>query len=652
MPARNLISGPWRQGLAVIVTTALAVRLIYLLLYLDSPLFELYVADQIYYRYWAMQIAGGAWLGGEIFEQGPLYAYLLGGFFKLFGPSLLPVLIVQLLAGTGTVILIWWCTLCLAGAGAALAAGLLAAIYGPFVFYECMLMKSFLEPLLVMLALAAILRADATGRTRWAGIAGLALGLACLVREIHIVLLLPLTLACLWWRTDDTIPPGKRILPALALLVCFGLTLAPATLHNWIVGREFVPVTTGGGEVLYMSFGPSANGYYAPPYFVAPHPVTEHQDFRKEAYFRTLTPMGRKESSEFWSQQALGEIAAAPGRALALMRGKAVILANDDEVPDSENFQFTRRLIPPLAFLPTFGWITGLAGLGAVILWRRSRQGRLIVCIAALLILEVLLTYNFGRFRLALCATALIFAGCGLARLCQPELWRGRNPVRRIAACAAVLLLGMLLAWIPAPRAGMASNQQALEGLALEAAEKRSYIPRLRKDADDSPADPDPRYYLGVSLWATGMVSEAIEAYHAVLTIRPDDPDTHRDLAIIYRDYGHPAIAARHAETLTRLMPEDPKGFYLAGLIALDRGVASPDKELSARYFADAVQSLGTAVQLQPLDAANHHALGKALYFTGETPAAIQQLNRALAIDPAYRQAAEDLAIISGQSGH
>lgn len=624
------------------MVVALAVRLLYFLLYQRSPLFDLYVADQIYYRYWAMAIAKGDWLGKEIFEQGPLYAYLLGGLFKFFGPLLKPILIIQLLFGTCTVALIWWCTRRIAGSGAAVAAGLLAAIYGPFVFYESMLMKSFLEPLLVMTTLAAFLKGHTTNRAHWHALAGLALGLACLVREVHIILLVPFIFASLLHRDTNNKNFRQRFLPVMALVACFALTLLPTTLRNWAVGKEFVPVTTGGGEVVYMSFGPTANGYYAPPYFVTPHPFAEHQDFRKEAYFRTLTPMSRKESSAFWYREAFKEIIASPRRSIGLILKKTAILFNNDEVPDSENYDFTVGLIPAVGFLPTFGWLTGLGFLGAILLWRRGMPGKLAIFLAVMLILEVLLTYNYGRFRLALCAVWMIFAGTGVAQLCQAEFWRGSKNYQRIAFAGGVILLAAALSWMPPPRASMASNIQQLETLALEAAEKRSFIPRLRHEAAIMPDDPDPHYYLGVSLWATGMIGEAIEAYEEVLRIRPDDPDTHRNLANIFRHYDRLDRALKHAEMLITLMPEDFYGYYLTGILKLESGMASTDAKIAARHFKDAVIDLQRAATLQPQGAEIHHELGKALYFIGNIAAARRELATALDINPEYLQAAYD----------
>lgn len=114
----------WRQLVAVLLVAA-AARALYLVAFVRTPLHDFFRNDHLYYREWGLRIAAGQWLGSESFEQGPLYAYLLGALYRVAGPHEVPVLCAQLLGGLGTVALIWWCARRLWGAGAALGAGLL-----------------------------------------------------------------------------------------------------------------------------------------------------------------------------------------------------------------------------------------------------------------------------------------------------------------------------------------------------------------------------------------------------------------------------------------------------------------------------------------------------------------------------------------------
>ena len=176
------------RTLWTVVAAATAVRALYAFSYFASPLAAQHRADQGYYRDWALAIAGGDVLGREVFEQGPLYAYLLALVYRICGPRDEVAIALQLLAGVATSALVFACARRLFSARAALFAGLACAAFGPLVFYEAMAMKTFLSPLLTIAALYAGLRYAGDPRARWLAAAGSAIGLACLVRENHVLL--------------------------------------------------------------------------------------------------------------------------------------------------------------------------------------------------------------------------------------------------------------------------------------------------------------------------------------------------------------------------------------------------------------------------------------------------------------------------------
>ena len=123
------------------------------------------------------------------------------------------------------------------GRRVAVAAGLLAAFYRPFLFYDALVLKVTLSVFLLTLALFWFVRAQALQRRREWLFGGLALGLACLTRGNYLVLV-PVLLFWLWIvdRGDRS-----RLLPATGLLM-LGLVLVilPVTLRNYAVGGDFV----------------------------------------------------------------------------------------------------------------------------------------------------------------------------------------------------------------------------------------------------------------------------------------------------------------------------------------------------------------------------------------------------------------------------
>ena len=90
----------WRPLVAVLGVACL-VRVVYCLQYHASPLNGYYVLDHQYYLEWARRIAAGDLLGDAVFEQTPLYPYLLAASFRAWGERMPLVLALQLAAGLG-----------------------------------------------------------------------------------------------------------------------------------------------------------------------------------------------------------------------------------------------------------------------------------------------------------------------------------------------------------------------------------------------------------------------------------------------------------------------------------------------------------------------------------------------------------------------
>ena len=137
---------------------AFSVRLVHIWQIHAAPFFSVLMGDSHGYDEWAQRIAGGEWIGHEVFYQAPFYPYLLGVIYAVAGRSLLLVRIVQSLIGSVSCVL-----LVLAGARpfstrVGLAAGLMLALYAPAIFFDGLLQKSTLDVFFVSLALWLVSR--------------------------------------------------------------------------------------------------------------------------------------------------------------------------------------------------------------------------------------------------------------------------------------------------------------------------------------------------------------------------------------------------------------------------------------------------------------------------------------------------------------
>lgn len=193
----------------------------------------------------------------------PGYPYFLGGVYRIFGVDRAPAprrlrvaRIAQAFVGTAIVALVGALAAQLWGAGVALVALALAAIYVPLITVGGAVMS---EPLFDAFMLAALVAAVAHRRSphryRYAVLAGFLGGLAILTRANALILLAPLAVA-VWdgrpWRSRAALGPP------LALVVAALLTVTPWTVRNAVELHAFVPVSTQLGSALAGTYNDAA----------------------------------------------------------------------------------------------------------------------------------------------------------------------------------------------------------------------------------------------------------------------------------------------------------------------------------------------------------------------------------------------------------
>ncbi len=454
---------------AAIFGLAYAVRLLYLCQMQTSPCFNVPLMDAAYHDEWARRIAGGDWIGDEVFFRAPLYPYFLGVLFRLLGHDLVAVRAIQFALGAATCVLIYFLGLRVAGLAVGVIAAFMAACYGPMVFFEGELLLPVLETLLataMLLCLAWALEVAGMGhgpaggdtptppvvdvpprprRTPWYLpwlLTGLCLGLFAITRP-NILAFVPVLAVVLvlglGWR------PGTRA-AGLCLLTA-GLCILPVTVRNYVVGHDLVLIASQAGVNLYIGNNPRADGVTA----VVPGTratwwggYRDTIDIAERARGRRLRP---SEVSAYWSGEALRFVRAHPGEWLRLMGRKLALfwygyeLANNEEMYPATWFSPVLKLLlwhrPWLAF--PFGVVAPLGLLGLLLVMVR-RQWQLVPAAA------FLVTY---------CATVVAFFVCARYRLpCLPALLvlaayaavetvvlarRGRW--RAVAGCGAVLVV-------------------------------------------------------------------------------------------------------------------------------------------------------------------------------------------------------------------
>ena len=110
-----------------------------------APFFTALMGDSRSYDEWARRIAGGEWIGRDVFYQAPLYPYFLGVVYAIFGRDLLAVRLIQALIGSASCVLLALACRRLFGDAAGAAAGLLLALWAPAIFFDGLLQLSLIH---------------------------------------------------------------------------------------------------------------------------------------------------------------------------------------------------------------------------------------------------------------------------------------------------------------------------------------------------------------------------------------------------------------------------------------------------------------------------------------------------------------------------
>jgi 4-amino-4-deoxy-L-arabinose transferase-like glycosyltransferase len=510
-----------RWVLLAIVVAALALRLETVREFqAHHPQAEDPVIDEASYDRWARAIAAGDWLGSGIFFQEPLYPYVLGGVYAVFGDS--RALARNLQAGLGalTALLVFALARPLFGPAAALLAACGWALYRPGLWFPTLLLKENLF-LPVLLAFALVLlrassmppNASAARRLSAWALAGLLAGLGALLRG-NLLVLIPCF--ALWPFVRVRREPrgwGRAAAAGLALLLGALVALLPVAVRNQAVGGRFVLTTSGtgtnfyGGNTLDNPYGKATEFAW-----VRGVPEYEADDWRHEAERRLGRPLDAQDTSSYWLGETLRSFREHPREHLGVLWNKLRLTLGNYEVPDNHFLEWDARFVPILRGpWPGFGWIgtLGLAGL-AIALWRGRLSSPLaldrgrtleLACLFALYLLTIVLTVTSERARLPLVVLLLPFAALAvleLARLLRTVAGVGAGAGALAASRAACLALSACLVLTPALPAAERSKDF----------EERDYnrASGLLRSGDEAPAPAD--------LELAGALAAELDARH------------------------------------------------------------------------------------------------------------------------------------------
>lgn len=628
---------PW-----VIFTVALAVRLLHLWQIHPSPFFDVLLGDAHGYDEWARRLAAGDWLGTEVFYQAPLYPYVVGAVYAVFGRDLLILRVIQALIGSASCALLGLAGARLFSKPVGLLAGLALALYAPAIFFDSLIQKSVLDMFFVCLALWQISRVmtGAATRSTWLGL-GLAMGGLALTRENALVLIAVLVAYAILERSGR-FSPVQRV----SLFLCgLAVVLLPVAARNYAVGGGFYLTTSQFGSNLYIGNNARADGTYASIRAGRGAPEFERQDAREVAEQAVGHPLSPAEVSRYWTGEVVKYITTQPGDWLRLMARKVALLVNAAEMLDTESQDSYAEWSWPLRLggvAGHFGVLVPLAVFGLIVTWPDRRRLWLLHALTLAYAASVVMFFVFARYRYPLVPFLLLYAAAGVvAPFDSPVNWRPRHWMARLRAqgrqpwvtVTAVAAAAVFANWPLLSPSLMRAITETNLATALQAQGRYDeaighYQEALARQADYAPAYNN----LGTALRAQGKLDEAIAAYHRALDLRPEYPDARFNLANAELAKGDPNTAIQQFREALKRDPDSVETHTNLGIALEGRGET-----------AGAIAEFREAVRLSPRLSRSHRNLGNALANAGDARGAVEHLSQAVVLDATDADARYDL---------
>jgi Tfp pilus assembly protein PilF len=609
--------------------------------------------DGAYYKHFAERvIAGDFWLlrADSFFGQppapffiSPLYIYALALFLKI-GGSLAAARAAQLLLGTAAVALValtagrWY------GTRATWIAGALAAACGLFTFYESLILQAALDPFLTSLDLYFVTRALQDGRRRDWCLAGAALGVHVLNRPNLLIVVAGLGLAVALAKVRSSkfdFRPSKfegRSWAVAALFVAAAaVVISPATMRNYRVSGEFVPVSSHGGLNFYIGNGPEADGTFVRAMGVEPSIRGQWQDAPRIAGATARRTLSTSETSAFFRDRALAWIREHPAQETRLLARKAWLTLSRGFLTLNYSFPFFAYdsgsalrflIVDPAIIMPL-----GLIGL----VFARPRDGRargflVWAVFAPLMLVSVAIFFVAARYRLPLQVTMTVAAGGGASwaidRI-RERAWREIVPALLIAVAMLVAVI-----WPTGLDDGRAEERLRMGLYELEqnrVGEGESWIARA---VGSHPFPGVAHLRAGQMHESKGRFADALAHYRAAIAIDPDEPSLRIAAARVLTQIKNPDAAV---EELDRVAP----GRFDDG-VAREYERAGLALVLTGRP-ADATGVFAKAIARDPHVASFHLNRAVALAMSGKASEARQEAEAALRIEPGYDKAQEFL---------
>jgi tetratricopeptide (TPR) repeat protein len=550
--------------IAIFATLALVflVRLAHLSSAMVSPLTYQPGPDEDYYRRFGLAIALGQDSNSPEFTfMDPAYGYILGALFRLVGPNLFVVYLLQVLLDTATAYGILTIGRQLGRPRAGLVGALLYGLTATAVMFCTTLLKEvWVTAFLTWWVVGALAVIRSPQKWTWL-LFGLYSGLGVGLRSTLLLLGIACVLLPLWSEQQALAREagiGLRHWAARAALLGCGLLVAllPWSLRNDRAYGSLSPLPHNGGIVLqqiYNEQNPHAE-IWIPPFVSYLHPSEIWRGYAAEASRRTGYRLSPVEVDHYWQQEALAFIDTHHELVLGDVLRKSLGWLSNAELANNRSDAEERMFSPVLAALPApAAWLLAMGLAGLVWLALEERRWPIVAVPIALAWLTMAVFFAESRFRFHATPMLALCSGVWIDQVVRHFRAADKRQTAVFVGLAAVIATLSLLLGSRTPPVPVQWDRIAWGYINMgKIPEAQAVAERVSRE---QPNNAPIFEALGYTDVARQHYDDAAQALQHAIELRPKSHLAHYNLARVYLALGDRTRAAEEAGIAVSLNP-------------------------------------------------------------------------------------------------
>ncbi len=587
-------------GILIVLLIAAFLRFWYLAELWNNPMpnaaarYDIF--DQYRFMKLAQEFADGHWLGTELTFYSPAYSYLIAVLFTLFPRTSNTVFVFQVLLGLVAVYVIYRSArLLFENRAVGLASAALAAVYSPFLFYDCEVLRSSVITYLNLFGFYFLLKGWKKKRAKDLLPAGVLLGLSVAIQPnaLPFFIVPGLLLGK---------PSAHRLGTRMGLLILLGMAIpiVPLVVRNAVVGGRPV-ISTQGAEVFWAGNAYNSLGV-----------GFTNLDTEKELEAESRGSL----TKTAWI--FLREIGQHPKEYAGLYARKIQMFFNELEVPGNLSFDMFRGETTALKFGLDFSVIGPLALLGFLLIAGRYDGCRWLYGFVAVLSASVILIHIQGRYRIPAIPYFILAAGYAISWLIYQLRLRKWVPMSWALGLLAVASL-----WVN-PGEGVIKKYL---GLRIRSIDYCDLANAYAEKAQQEPLTSQQR---------AALIQRASQIYAKAARIAAERPQlyslylTRWTEALMWQEKYGEAFSHNY-----EILKENPT--------SVEAHAALGDLLREQNRLDEAIAHYQAAVRLLPSNSTLHNNLGGLFGRRGDFSEAIEQFEEALRLKPDYLEAQQNL---------